>query len=95
METNKKPGNKSRKKEITSEEIVERHMHDSRDVITTEDIQNVKVPPIDESGDVSQTPVSDEAGTNPGHSGEEEKKDSRGENVHEKEIITPWDVIDP
>ena len=90
METNKKTGSKPRKKNITSEEIVERHLHDRSDVITTEDIQNVKVPPTDESG-ISTA----EEDINPENTNSEEKKEQKEESIPEKEIITPWDVIDP
>jgi hypothetical protein len=81
METNKK-SRKSRKKNITSEEVVERHLHDRSDVITTEDIQNVKVPPQDEPEIIEILPEEDLSSEdiNP-----EEKKDH----------ITPWNLIDP
>jgi len=82
MATNKKPGGKSRKKDITSEEIVERHLHDSKDVITPEDIQNVKVPPS-EAEEIDPEIIE-----------LEEKKDDHGKNVPEKDITTSWDVID-
>ena len=85
METNGKTGGKSKKKNISSEEIVERHLHDSRDVITTEDIENVKVPPPDEPEINDLLPATDEDSTaNPEHS-DSDKKDH----------ITPWNVIDP
>jgi len=81
METNKKPGRKSKKKDITSEEIVERHLHDRSDIITTEDIQSVKVPPESEE-------------LNPEIIEMEESKDDNGKKVPERDITTPWDVID-
>ena len=75
METNKKPGRKSKKKDITSEEIVERHLHDPRDIITTEDIQGVKVPPEPED-------------INPEIIEMEESKDDHGKKVP-KGILPP------
>ena len=68
--------------EVTKEKI-NKHLSDINDVITEEDIANVKVP-----GEEEPLPprLSDRD--------YEKKDDDKGENLTERKPITPWDVID-
>ncbi len=68
--------------EATKDKI-KKHIYDINDVITEQDIANVKVP-----GEEEPLPahISEEF--------DEKKDDSKKENSGEGKLITPWDVID-
>ncbi len=65
--------------EVTKNKI-KKHITDIKDVITEEDIANVKVPGEEEELPVSPT--------------EENKDKEKGRLAGEGKPITPWDVID-
>lgn len=62
---------------------IKKHIADIEDVITEEDIANVKVP-----GEEDDLPVA------PSEEKDEKKEEEKGRLVGEGKPITPWDVID-
>ena len=62
---------------------IKKHITDIKDVITEEDIANVKVP-----GDEEDLPVA------PAEEKDEEREDEKGRLAGQGKPITPWDVID-
>lgn len=73
-----------------TQKIVRRHLENEDDVITEEDIRNVRVgmtPPLEETTEQSLS-----------ENGTDEAKDKRNPNDEDeipgKQIVTPWDTLD-
>ena len=67
----------------TTRKKIKKHIRDIKDVITEEDIANVKVP-----GEEDPLPIA------PTEEKKEEKEEEKGRLAGEGKPITPWDVID-
>ena len=100
LETNEKiDSNDSEERfESDSQKIVRRHMEDENDIITEDDIRNVRVgmesSTMDAATEARFVDEETREKIEEKYIGKKEKKDKEDKNLDDQQI-TPWDTLDP